>query len=333
MNKENILIDKAIIHILDTSSTIPVLSDSYIEITEEIKEFIQSHISRLIDSDESKKCFFKDKSSFVYENIVGSFNPDSFILCTKNLSETLFKIMLQNVEIPSADLLFVKFRFDGNHYLGILKLNYKTSFIHYVNSMDSVVENKLITHRTILPSISQKINESIIIDSQMNIQLIEAKFEINGKKEYYLSTHFLNSTSNIAPKTVLSIATKTADNINKKYFDNDVEKKMEFKKAIDEEFTKKGEIDFGAVAERVYTNPEIKEEFKEKINTYGLLEKKVELVNDVSINKFKKQTIKTDSGIEINIPIEHYQNSDVLEFINNVNGTISILIKNIENIR
>lgn len=45
--------------------------------------------------------------------------------------------------------------------------------------------------------------------------------------------------------------------------------------------------------------------------------------------KFTKQKLKTDSGIEINFPAHFYGNPDVMEFINNPDGTISILIKNI----
>lgn len=48
--------------------------------------------------------------------------------------------------------------------------------------------------------------------------------------------------------------------------------------------------------------------------------------------KFEKQYLKTDTGIEINIPMEQYQDIDQVEFITNADGTISVLIKNINKI-
>ena len=48
--------------------------------------------------------------------------------------------------------------------------------------------------------------------------------------------------------------------------------------------------------------------------------------------KFEKQFLKTDTGIEINIPMEQYQDINQVEFISNPDGTISVMIKNINKI-
>ena len=52
-------------------------------------------------------------------------------------------------------------------------------------------------------------------------------------------------------------------------------------------------------------------------------------VNKQTIRKFERQFIKTDTGIEISIPMDQYDNQDVVEFITNADGSISVLIKNI----
>ena len=49
--------------------------------------------------------------------------------------------------------------------------------------------------------------------------------------------------------------------------------------------------------------------------------------------KMGKQTLKTDTGIEISIPIDQVRDGNAVEFINNPDGTISILIKNVNRIR
>ena len=40
----------------------------------------------------------------------------------------------------------------------------------------------------------------------------------------------------------------------------------------------------------------------------------------------------TDTGIELKIPMEEYNNKDRIEFITNADGTISVLIKNVGSI-
>ncbi len=48
--------------------------------------------------------------------------------------------------------------------------------------------------------------------------------------------------------------------------------------------------------------------------------------------RFKKQKIMTDTGVEINFPIDVYNSKDMLEFINNPDGSIAIIIKNVKKI-
>ncbi|WP_405352536.1 hypothetical protein [Ruminococcus sp.] len=43
----------------------------------------------------------------------------------------------------------------------------------------------------------------------------------------------------------------------------------------------------------------------------------------------KSQKIKTDTGIEITVPVEYFEDDRYIEFINNNDGTISIALKNI----
>lgn len=49
----------------------------------------------------------------------------------------------------------------------------------------------------------------------------------------------------------------------------------------------------------------------------------------VLVGNYIKDKIKTDTGIEITIPSDFFDNSEYIEFINNPNGTISISIKNV----
>ena len=41
---------------------------------------------------------------------------------------------------------------------------------------------------------------------------------------------------------------------------------------------------------------------------------------------------KMDNGIELIVPLDVYRNGDLIEFVNNPDGTVSIMLKNIEKI-
>lgn len=49
-------------------------------------------------------------------------------------------------------------------------------------------------------------------------------------------------------------------------------------------------------------------------------------------SKFQRQKITTETGIEINVPIDYYGDDSKIQFIPDENGTLSIVIKNVKNI-
>ena len=58
----------------------------------------------------------------------------------------------------------------------------------------------------------------------------------------------------------------------------------------------------------------------------------IKCYNDADLKKTKFTKFITDEGIEINIPYEMLSNREKVEFITNPDGTISIMLKNIDNI-
>ena len=69
-------------------------------------------------------------------------------------------------------------------------------------------------------------------------------------------------------------------------------------------------------------------EFRIQLQEAGL-DKPVHVDRPYAQKTGRNHKIKTDTGIEITIPMEEYRNPDHVEFITNMDGTISVLIKNI----
>ena len=62
-------------------------------------------------------------------------------------------------------------------------MNYKSSFIHFVENTDTGIKNTIIKNQSILPSESQSLDEVIIIKlDDFSVKLIEKKYLINDKK-------------------------------------------------------------------------------------------------------------------------------------------------------
>ena len=89
----------------------------------------------------------------------------------------------------------------------------------------------------------------------------------------------------------------------------------------------KTDSEYEIIAQKV--DKDVSKELDEKLDRYNLSYETVAPKNEQTIKKFQKQKLYTDTGIEITIPMEEYRNPDHVEFITNMDGTISVLIKNI----
>lgn len=335
MTQDEIIIRKAIIHILDGTLGYPVFSEEELELTPDINDFLRMHLYKLIAGDDLKKCYFpEEEPSEVYE-MLKNFSEETLVEESKKLTERLYSIMNANVAIPSADLVIVTFQMQGEKYLALLKMNYKDSFVHMTQAEESGNVNRIIRYQATLPAAGAKLSEAVIIHlGDYSVQIVEKKYEVNGTKVNYLSELFLQCKSSLSQKSRLAIVTKAVEQVNRKYFEEEPVKQMEAKSIIKKEIEEnQGALRVENISEKIYGDvPEIKEEFDAKMEKYHMEKAEVRTQNEQTTRKFEKQYLKTDTGIEINIPMEQFQDINQVEFITNTDGTISVLIKNINKI-
>ena len=331
MEKDEIIIRNAIVHILDSSVGMPVLSDTVLDLSPDLNDFIRNHIFKIASGDDLKHCQFHE-DSYIF-GLLKEFKEENLIPFSHEVGSYLYTIMNQNIDIPAADFIVVTYQYQSQMHLAFLKLNYKETFIHLTGEADGYNCNDIIKYKATLPS-SSRLSEAAIINlAQMEVEIVEKKYEVNGVKTNYLSELFLQCHAKMSSKTKLNIVTKAVEQINKKYYEEDFDKHMEAKSIIQNELVEEGTLNVEVLSEKIYGDqPEIKEAFTEKLEKYNLHKEEVAPKNKQTIRKLEKQFLTTDSGIEINIPMEEYKNPDHVEFITNPDGTISVLIKNINHI-
>lgn len=333
---EPVILHRAILHILDSLHETPILSENELEIEIDTHDFLERHISKILRDGDLKKAVWGPGNTEIYDSCKQLQNNDPLLAKVSiELANRLFAIMKQNPDIPSADVVFCIFETEGVRYFGLLKLNYRNSYIHYVANTTAGNSNKLIRQKTTLPSENQKIDECIIINlTNFELKIIEKKYEIGSDKEFYLSKHFLKCDSDLSYLQKINLLDKTVNKISKKYFDEDFEKVAKLRSCMAQSIEKSNEIKVEALAEQVFGEiPDIKKQYLEDVKKGGLVENKVVVPQEnLTSKKFKTQKLQTDSGIEINFPSEFYNDKEVIEFINNPDGTISILIKNVNKV-
>lgn len=202
--KDDIVIRKAILHILDTTHGECILSNTILDPGPDLHDFIRNHIYKIVSSDDTKNCEFDPEYSPIYSILETWDESDetSFIETSQAIANKLYIAMGEGLDIPAADLLFVTFQAEGTIYLALLKMNYKDSYTHEVtidssyelhktadaedniipasasdedvaNTMDNitdttsdtpVINTGIIKTHSLLPSATSRIPEAVIIN-------------------------------------------------------------------------------------------------------------------------------------------------------------------------
>ena len=337
MNKEDIRIRNVIVHIMDPTIGMPVLSDTELEYGSEIAEFLKEHIVKISSGDDAKECRFYKEESEIYR-MLNSYSDEDCVAVSKEIAGLLYDIMSGNIDIPPADLMVVRFREGEEEYLALLKMNYKAFYTHRTMAAGDGEgnSNEIIRHKSILPSESQRLTEAAVIRlNDLALQVIERKYEVNGEKTNYFSFLFLKCSAHMSHKSKLAIVSRAVESVQKEGFDETerFEKQMRAKSIIQEEIEEKGGFVVEELAEKIFEQePELKVAFQDKMEKYDMVKEEIQPRSDNTVRKYQSQHLYTDTGIEIKIPMEQYKNPQRVEFITNPDGTISVLIKNIEHL-
>ena len=194
-------INQVVLHLLDPGASEPVLSDRAMDM-----EYYTATLERAFASDEVKNCRFLPDSAFAAEMAQ---NQD-FIDLSRRIAGVIFEQMLQYQAIPAGDLAVVDFTADGVPFYGVLKLNYRPGYTHHTELMGNGRFSSMVPQRTLLPG-TPKADEAALIDrANGTVRLIEKKFTLDDRKDFYLSTRVFGCTEALQEKAKLKAVCETA---------------------------------------------------------------------------------------------------------------------------
>ena len=78
-------------------------------------------------------------------------------------------------------------------------------------------------------------------------------------------------------------------------------------------------------------NPSMQADYRQEMENSGFSEPVV-VNQEATLKKMRKHRLSTDTGIELVIPTEFFENTEFVEFCKDDDGFMSITLKNIQNI-
>ena len=324
----SIAFKQTIIHNLDLNMGQPLLSKECVVLTDEAESFITRKIYQVLENQGVCEAKFKEQMSLFPEDhpasIFKNWNGNSLKHLSEVLANGFYRYMAEYDNIPNGDLIMANYLVDSEEYVAILKVNFNDGdYTHYFSSDDEtmkLVVNKGIYHK--------RINEGVIIKlSDTSVQLLDES------KSKYISL-MLDLETKLSAKETLRALDKVAKSVIEDHYANPVKAIAELENNISESIARTQNIPIQEVIEKTFgEDEEVLNHVQSKLEEYGISnESNVEVTSSRVANKYNKQKLKTDTGIEIRIPTHLMKDTDFFEIINEANGTQSLIVKNVSQV-
>ncbi|MEG0919175.1 MAG: nucleoid-associated protein [Anaerovoracaceae bacterium] len=325
------IIRKAILHIIDLTRGVAVPSNEEMDYTrEDVREFIEKHVSRVLVDSNKREAVFNPDSEF--RNIVNGYGRSEFqfIPFSQKVMDRVYQEMAKSSNLESMDLLVIEFvEEDVEYVVGFLWAN-QMAYTHKVINEASGAKNEIIRHFGIIPSTLQKIDSYFLINMSKNeLEFVDKKRKIAGDNVMILPEKILQCDYKASSREILKTACTIAKEVAEEQGADITKTISKTKQFIAENAEEKNKLQpeeiWHAVAEG---NEAMTKAFEEKAME-ARLPKTVKVPQKYAAQKGGTHKIKTDTGIEITFPSSFASNTEYLRFINNSDGTISIEIVNV----
>ncbi|HFU4053996.1 TPA: nucleoid-associated protein [Streptococcus suis] len=321
----DIFVKKAIIHQFSPDDTELVLADQLLTVSPKIEEYLRKKIERVF-SDEAKTGQFEPDNPFL------DFLSEDLLTSSVKIAGLWKEEFSISENLKTNDLIFIEFERNGVEHFAFLRIALRENLAHVGSESDSPLK---ITQNN-LPGAGSAPDEALIVNLlTRKYHLIEKRIKYNGAFLNYFSDNLLQVTPAISAKKSIKAVEQTAQKIADNFHQGDFQFQSKVKSAIFNHLEEDNELSPEKLADQLFDNnltarlnfvDQLKEVIPDKISFD-------EIDSSRQLKKFENQKLSLSNGIELIVPNSVYEDAESVEFIQNDNGTYSILIKNIEDIK
>lgn len=321
-----IIINKILMHMLDFEHKKIYYSNEFVDLNEAILEYYKTKVEKALYSSSIKELIVGNMHDLILRANQMIENNENFIKQAKEITDKFFALGSHIEEMPNCNLLIVDCYKEGKRHILAIKLNY-----HYMPISVIDGDNVKIINKQVLPTKGSAISEGIIINTDdKRLYIIEKKYLIDGKNSYYLNEQWIKGEELLTDKEKYNTMKKVVNKLDEIYHVNEIEAlplmKQQVQTCLDSHLPIKPLNIVKKVLEKDY---QAQEESEDMLNDMGISENdEIKTVN----TKLDKCKLVLDTDIEINVNIDDYINGENIEKEIQSDGTINIILKNINDI-
>ena len=328
-----IIINKAILHILDYNSGLTLLSDQELPLDGDCHEFLLKHLEKILQRQDAREGFFTAESTCRHQLQAYLQGQLDFVAFSKELAGMLSNALAKAEEMVSADVMMVDCMIEGRRKLVVFKGNSHLGFVHQTSQTEQGIQNDIIYHRAIMPNLTQKMDEFVLIDAETEeIMVSGKKYTIDGEKCDVFAEILLQCTVKPSQKETISKMKAAVKKVAQDYAQDEVAAAAAMKKCLADNLKENESLDPVAVGAEVFAdNPAMRNDYQNAMQEAGFTEP-VKVNKEAVLKKTQNHKLKTDTGIELVIPTDYFENTEYVEFNTAADGSIMITLKHIQNI-
>lgn len=330
-NIEDIIINKVALNVLDRENNTTVLTEKELELTEEVYEYFESHLLKVLKDEEARLANFGEEKNIVKELCKGIFEDETqFADSSNKLSQYFFRCMGTNEKESSGDMAVCLFESQEGRFLAIMKLNFTNAYCHYVKDKDGTPVVTVGVNRTGLPGLSQKVSKAVVIrelknDGEYNMLVLDRD------KEGVFINSFLKCTFTRDRRENTKIINRVSEQFARKAFKDNAQEAERFRTRLSDHLRNEDSFDVQKVTEENFNDIMVKNEFKAVMASEGITENDVPIDREWAEKKLRRKRLKVDKSIELYIDNEVYNDKEKFQIKRNGDGTIDIILKNVKN--
>lgn len=302
-------------------------STSFVDLNETSIDYYHKKLEKTLTSSTMKELIVGSMHELMLRSDQMLESEENFIKQAHDITDQLYQLGAVIEEMPNCNVLFVDCIKDGEKYIVILKLNYRTIPMSVVE--EGVVR---ITKQQVLPTAGSTVDEAVIINvDTKQLYLIEKKYMIDGKNDYYLNPQWIKGEEQLTDKQKFNTMKKVIKKMDDIYNVNDGKALPLMKQEINEKIETHQPVKPLEIVKKVLEKDyQAQEESELMLKDLGINEEdKIQSISTTAMDMCK---LVLDDDIEVSLPIDEYLDGNHLEKRKEEDGTYSIILKDIKEV-
>lgn len=261
-------------------------------------------------------------------------DPDDQERFVKHVTETVHELVCDNAELKPGTAICVLAVAEEQPLVGFFKLPFQEQYICDTGRDDRVVW-RLNAH-VVPKSASLRSCEYFLVNVlERKVSICDCEHTIDDAKVNYLAEYVLGLKTKKSEKEKVDIIQETTiETIREHYPAEEVHQKiMDYRTEVAEHVEQTGRVSVAKIEEAVFADkPEAAMEYRERLEQERIEREPMAVSKKTERQYMKKQKLVADNGIEILVPVAYLKNADYVEYIQDEEGHITIVLKEIRSI-